>query len=254
MKIQLLRHATLLLSIADLTVLVDPMFGPVGATEPIRDTANQRRNPLVDLPMDEETLGALIESVDAVLVTHTHNDHWDQQARDLLPKSTPIFCQPEDEAKIGGAGFSHVEAVTGPVMWRGLELTRTGGQHGRGRIAELMAPVSGFIARAAGEGVLYIAGDTVWCEDVQDALERYRPEIVVVNAGAAQFNSGGPITMDAADVIQVCQAAPQATVIAVHMEAINHCLESRAALRTAVTLAGTGDRLRIPQDGESVDC
>jgi hypothetical protein len=33
---------------------------------------------------------------------------------------------------------------------------------------------------------LYIAGDTIFCKEVKDALDNYKPDIVVVNAGAAQ--------------------------------------------------------------------
>jgi len=99
---------------------------------------------------------------------------------------------------------------------------------------------------------MYIAGDTVWCDEVEQALELHQPEIIVVNAGAAQFTSGGPITMDADDVINVATAVPEATVIAVHMEAINHCLLSREELRKATEAAAIASRVNIPQDGESV--
>ena len=58
-------------------------------------------------------------------------------------------------------------------------------------MAEMLAPVSGFVLRAKGEAALYIAGDTVWCEDVRKALREYDPKVIVVNAGAAQFLEGG---------------------------------------------------------------
>ena len=98
--------------------------------------------------------------------------------------------------------------------------------------------------------VVYIAGDTVWCDEVKEVLELQRPEVVVVNAGAAQFNSGGVITMDVADVLSVAKAAPDALLIPVHMEAINHCLLTREALRQAVDAAGVGQRVVILGDGE----
>ncbi|WP_442955772.1 hypothetical protein [Paenibacillus sp. y28] len=49
----------------------------------------------------------------------------------------------------------------------------------------------------------------------------------VVNGGAAQFLQGDPTTMDKEDIYQTCLAAPQATIIVSHMEAVNHCLLSR---------------------------
>ena len=71
-----------------------------------------------------------------------------------------------------------------------------------------------------------------------------------MNAGAAQFTSGGPITMTAQDVVNVANSAPKATVIAVHMEAINHCLLSRGALREELIGSGVASQVRVPEDGE----
>ena len=55
--------------------------------------------------------------------------------------------------------------------------------------------------------------------------------------------------MDAGDVLRVTEAAPDAHVIAVHLEAINHCLVGRDELRAAVA----GRRVSIPADGEELD-
>jgi L-ascorbate metabolism protein UlaG (beta-lactamase superfamily) len=100
---------------------------------------------------------------------------------------------------------------------------------------------------------VYVAGDTVWCEEVADALDAHRPDVVVVNAGGARFLEGDPITMTAEDVVAVAHHAPWATIVAVHLEAINHCLETREQLRAATEAAGVAARVRIPADGASVD-
>ncbi len=249
MKIQLLRHATLIVSIGGFEILVDPMLNPAQISEPYQDTPNPKRNPLVELPLDDDALFKRLNTLNAVLVTHTHSDHWDGKAREMLPKTIPVFCQPDDHTKIQEAGFSSVHSVGKKHDWGSIQLDRTEGQHGRGKIGELMAPVSGFVLKADGEPTVYIAGDTIWCDEVKRAMEEYKPDVVVVNAGAAQFNTGGPITMTAEDVVQVSKADPNACVIAVHMEAINHCVLSRIELMEAVVEAGVDSRVQIPQDG-----
>ena len=92
----------------------------------------------------------------------------------------------------------------------GVRVARTGGRHGTGEIADAMAPVSGFVLAAPGEPTLYIAGDTVWCDEVAAALDAHRPDVVVVNAGGARFTEGDPITMTAEDVVAVARHAPRA--------------------------------------------
>ena len=46
-------------------------------------------NPLVDLPMPVEDI---INGIDAVIVTHLHLDHWDDIAKEVLPKRNKIIC------------------------------------------------------------------------------------------------------------------------------------------------------------------
>lgn len=250
MQIQLLRHATLIVEIAGLTLLVDPMLSEAGAMEPVANAAVTQRIPLVPLPLDDDALSALLQRVDAVLVTHTHRDHWDAQARELLPRQVKLFCQPSDEARLRDEGFESAEAVVDRLEWRGVRFARTSGRHGLGEIGQQMGPVSGFVLQAAGEPSLYIAGDTIWCNEVAEALLKYQPHLTVVNAGAAQFLSGGAITMTAQDVVTVCRQLPTTHVIAVHMEALNHCLLTRMELRRILEAEGLSQQVTLPADGE----
>jgi L-ascorbate metabolism protein UlaG (beta-lactamase superfamily) len=252
-RIRFIRHATFVFEVGGLEIMVDPMLAPAGAAEPVANTPNQRRNPLVDLPVNDEETRTLLDEIDAVLVTHTHNDHWDGRAQDLIPKQTPILCQPEDREKIEGAGFQQVISVHDELEWRGVRLTKTGGRHGTGEIGRRMAPVSGFVVREEDSPVLYVAGDTIWCPEVEEALGLHSPDVVVVNAGAARFLEGDPITMTAEDVVRVCRALPDARVVAVHMEAINHCLLTRGELEDELRKESLAGRVKIPADGETFE-
>jgi L-ascorbate metabolism protein UlaG (beta-lactamase superfamily) len=252
-KIHFIRHATFAFEVGPLRVLVDPMLGSTGNGPAVPNTPNQRPNPLVELPLGDDGLSDLIGGTDAVLVTHTHNDHWDGRARDLIPKDRLVLCQPEDEAKISGAGFTNVSAVDPGLAWKGLRLARTRGRHGTGEIGKQMGPVSGFVVQPGDSPSLYVAGDTIWCDEVEEALLAHRPDVIVVNAGAARFLEGDPITMTAEDVARVCRAAPEARVIAVHMGAINHCLLTRAELAEALDTQGLAGRVGIPADGEKLE-
>jgi len=244
-KIQLVRHATLWLQYAGSTLLVDPMFSDQGANPPIPNSDNDRRNPLVPLPGE---LAAWLRP-DAVLVTHLHPDHWDEAAARALPKPAALFCQPGDKDKLGTQGFSDVTEIEDSATFRGITIHRTGGQHGTGEIGRRMGPVSGFVLRAEGEPTLYIAGDTIWCEDVRIALDAHKPDVTIVNAGGAKFVVGDAITMDADDVIEAARHAPYTKVVAVHMDTINHCHATRDVLRTRLEAEKLLGRVAIPEDG-----
>jgi L-ascorbate metabolism protein UlaG (beta-lactamase superfamily) len=247
--VRLIRHATCVIQYGASTLLVDPMLGDQGVMPPINQSPNPRPNPLVPLPMPAD---GVLKGVDAILVTHTHSDHWDAAATTLVPKNTPLLIQPADAAKFAKWEFTAAQSVTETVSWKDIRISRTGGQHGRGAVGQRLAPVSGYVLAASGQPTLYVAGDTVWCPDVAAAIDAHKPDVIIVNAGAAQFLEGGVITMDVDDVVEVCRAAPKARVIAVHMEAINHCVLTRRALRAGLDKAGIKMLVSIPNDGEEL--
>jgi L-ascorbate metabolism protein UlaG (beta-lactamase superfamily) len=246
-RVQLVRHATLLVELGGARFLIDPMLDEPGVRPPIENTPGQRPNPLVPLAIPAHEL---VQGVDAVLVSHLHQDHFDLAAQQALPRDSTLICQPEDSAELSRRGQWKVVPVEDEVECAGVRIHRTGGRHGSGELAQRMGPVSGFVLMA-GSARVYVAGDTVWCPPVAEAIERFRPRLVVVNAGAARFLQGDPITMDVGDVAAVARAADDSTVVAVHMEAINHCLLTRDELRDA--LSQDGLEVAIPEDGQAVE-
>lgn len=250
MRLRFIRHATLLVEYSGHKLLVDPMLSDAGTQPPIDNSPNPRSNPLVALPVPADEL---LEGVEAVLVTHTHRDHWDAAAAQLIPKSLPILGQPEDQQKFRAQGFTRVQPISNSYTWNGIVFSRTAGQHGTGEIGKKMAPVSGFVLEAPGEPTFYIAGDTVWGKEVAEAIRAFQARVTVVNTGAAQFLEGDPITMTAECVISVCRSAPNSQVIAVHMEAVNHCLLTRTDLAFQLEAARVLQQVAIPNDGDWVD-
>ncbi|MNO78204.1 metal-dependent hydrolase [compost metagenome] len=254
MKVTQVRNATLLIHYADTRFLIDPMLSAKGSLPGFEGTANsQLRNPLVELPLP---IDALVD-VDAVIVTHDHPDHWDDAARALIPKHLPILVQHQKDADaILASGFEDVRLLSEQVEFAGIRLQQTEGQHGNDQVmavlAERLGEVSGVVFSHPAEKTLYLAGDTVWNAQVEQALQQHQPEVVILNCGDAQVPGLGSIIMGKEDVAAVYQAAPQATLIASHMEAVNHALLTRRELRDYLGKQGMATRVLVPEDGESI--
>jgi L-ascorbate metabolism protein UlaG (beta-lactamase superfamily) len=246
-KLTLIRSATLRIEYAGRTLLVDPQLDPAGARDAVPNTPNPRPSPLGDLPEPPEVV---VAGLDAVLVTHLHRDHFDDTAKRLLDKHLPLFCQPPDTERLHADGFTDVRSVFGDATFHGILIERTEGQHGRGEIGKAMAPVSGFVLAAAGEPTVYIAGDTILCDEVRQAIGTHDPDVIVVNASAAQFNEGGPIVMDNDDVVALARLVPEADIVAVHFECVSHSTQTRADLRERLRQEGLTN-VSVPEDGAS---
>ena len=246
MHLQLLRNATLKLNYAGRTVLIDPDFGPRHSRPSF---TGRSQNPMVELP---DSIEAILQGVELVIVSHLHQDHFDTVARQIVPKALPLICQPGDETVIRDLGFTSVTPLTDSIRWNGITLTWRKGSHGLGPVVDKMGSVMGFSLEAESEPSVYWAGDTVLYAPVAEAIAATRPEIIITHSCGARWD-GDLIVMDAAETIAVCEAAPASIAVATHMEALDHATVSRQELRRAADQKGIpASRLVIPADGETL--
>jgi L-ascorbate metabolism protein UlaG (beta-lactamase superfamily) len=254
--VRLLRHATLVIRTTvkkeQVTLLVDPMFSPKGAMDPVANAGNDIRIPMVDLPVTPRELEVILATTDHVLLTHTHRDHWDVAAQQTIYRQTSFFCQVEDLEKLKEQGFERVSAAL-PGSWTesmNLKFHWIEGQHGQGEIGKKMGSVNGYVIES-GKQKLYVAGDTIWCKPVEDAIKEHQPDVIIVNAGGAEFLTGGRITMNTWDIKMISKAAPNSKIIAVHMDTVNHCKVTRDILKKFVADTKLANVV-IPADGETL--
>ena len=256
-QVQQIRNATVKIDFAGTTFLVDPMLSAKGAFPGFPGTyRSELRNPLVDLPFSADEV---LKSVEAVVVTHTHTDHWDEAAQKQIPKNMPVFVQNDADAKtIRGQGFKDVRVLKGTTTFNGVKLSKTGGQHGTDLFyadperAQMGGSVMGVVFSAPKAKTVYVAGDTVWRPEVDQALAQHKPDVVILNTGSALVSGfeEHPIIMGKQDTLQATKSAPKAAIVAVHMDSVNHMSLSRKELREFVQDNKIQDRVVIPEDGE----
>lgn len=251
--VRLIRNATLKIQYAGKTILLDPMLGEKG-TEISALGVNLNPRVHLTIPVSE-----VLKGVDFVLLTHAHIDHYDPAAKRLISKNMPWYVQPADYDSVAVKDhFRNTTVIKENVNVGGITIIRIAGNHGRGKLGEMMGASSGYVLKADGQPTLYVMGDCVWNEVTQKAVKEHQPEYIVVNSGGAilppMSKTDGPIIPNEAETMQIiddCPANPR--FIAVHMDAIDHCQTTRAILRNEARHHGTDmSRLIIPEDGESI--
>lgn len=247
--VQLIRNATLVIDYAGKKILVDPMLSAKGA---IDSWAGIQKNPTVELTMPVEDI---VKNVDLVIVTHTHEDHFDKPASSTLNKSVELMMQPADKEFFKKEGFMNAMVVEDQKLWNGITIHRVEGKHGSGKVLEMMGKTSGFVLQAKNQPTIYIVGDTIWNEDIKKDIEKFKPDYIIVNSGGALIKGFGdtPIIMNETQTMALIAASGKAKVIAVHMNALDHCFTTRAILKKkAAELKIAKDKLIIPEDGEKL--
>jgi L-ascorbate metabolism protein UlaG (beta-lactamase superfamily) len=255
MKIQHIRNACMIIHYNEHRILVDPCLNPKGSLPPY--TLFRKRpqlNPIVDLFPNSESV---LSQITSGLITHCrygHFDHLDKSGiRLLAQKQVPVYCNYLDNSYLRRRRINTIplkinqrsEFLTGSI-------TTFPTAHGYGLIGKLMGPGAGYFIELAGDKTIYISGDTVMTQTVSHVLNGLRPDISILNAGTATLDFGRPILMPINELLDFIKTTP-GKVIAVHLDAFNHCLTTRNILRDAVLKEGLSGKVLIPEDGELME-
>jgi L-ascorbate metabolism protein UlaG (beta-lactamase superfamily) len=233
---------TLLIEIGGLRFLTDPTFDFPGsdyATGPV--TLSKTLGPAIDA----SSLG----NIDVVLLSHDHHfDNLDHAGRGLLPRVSQVLTTAEGAHRLGGN-------ATGLIAWEHIDIPAPNGRTLRvigtparhGPIDGDRGPVTGFVLHFidAPENMLYISGDTVWYEGVEETILRFPGiRVAVLFLGAARVSVvPSPLTFTAKEAVRLARALPDAEIVPVHFEGWKHFSESREEVIQAFATAGVGNRL-----------
>ena len=189
-KLTLIRHATLRVEVAGHTLLVDPQLDPAGARAGRAQHAEPAQQPARRAPAARR--GRRRRASTACSLTHLHADHFDETAKRLIPHDLPVFCQPQDAERCTPPASSTRGPCTATRKFGELLIVRTEGRHGTGEIGEKMAPGQRLRARRARRAARLHRRRHDPLRRGAAAVAEHRPDVIVVNAGAARFNAGRP--------------------------------------------------------------
>lgn len=240
-----LRNATALLTLGDHRFVIDPMLGDAGSLIRFKPIGG-RPNPLVPLP--PEATEALASATDAI-VTHDHPDHLDGAgAAWLRGRRLATWTNPVALPALLRRGIDARPLEDGAL---GMRVETIVSAHGKGIVGRLLGHVTGFFLAHPGEPSVLLAGDTILTPALKGAVQRLRPDVLVLPAGAANFGIGGDILLTPDECLELAQLTPGVTVLN-HLEALDHCPTTRRDLVEKVARAGLSTRVRVPADGESL--
>jgi len=250
-------NATVLLRCAGFTVLTDPTFihkhektwlGYGLQTARLTDPAIE----IADLP-----------PLDLVLLSHFHGDHFDQVAERDLDKGLPIVTTPESARELNERGFANTHAIetweTLTVAKGGAELaiTATPGRHGPPGAGLVLPDVMGSVCEfrtGGGETYrLYITGDTLVIDDLQELPRRYPDlDLALLHLGGTMV-FGIMVTMDGKQGVRMLKLVSPKQAIPIHFDDYDVMRSPLSDFQREVEAAGWADRVHYLDRGETYE-
>jgi L-ascorbate metabolism protein UlaG (beta-lactamase superfamily) len=233
---------TVIFEIGGLRVMTDPTLDPPGDFAAGPDYIIKK---LSGPALDD------IGIIDLVLLSHDqHNDNLDKAGRELLTIVPKVLSTPMAAQRLGGT-------VKGMTLWETINInapsgdkitiTATPARHGPNDVEKLAGEVTGFMITINGDSQsgIYLTGDTVFYEGVNEVARKFKPKYVFVFAGAARPRTPFSLTMNSNDVVDTAAAFPDSVIIPVHYEGWSHYSEGRDLLIGSFGALGIADRLKI---------
>jgi L-ascorbate metabolism protein UlaG (beta-lactamase superfamily) len=255
-KVYYIGTATALLEIGGLRLLTDPAFDPAGTTY---TTPTYTLHKLLPPKVTVAQLGP----IDYVLLSHDHHlDNLDHAGMHLLTTAQKVYTTPAAAERLNHQGTRpgddpypagiHAQALEN---WATIELptkdgrilTITGTPCRHGPAGSDRGPVTGFVLNFKGEtkNSIYITGDTVYYEGVEEVARRTDIGLILLFIGAARLAAVGPahLTMTVEESIEAARLFDHAVITPLHFEGWEHFTQGYDEIIREYTAAGLLDRL-----------
>ncbi len=248
-------NATVLLRVAGFTILTDPTFihkheqtwlGGGLHTTRLTDPAIE----LADLP-----------PLDLVLLSHFHGDHFDQVAERELDRSLPIVTTPQSSQDLAEREFTNCipldtwETLDVEKGGARLRITATPARHGPPLVdlvlPDVMGSVLDVITAEDGSVRLYITGDTLVIDELQEIPQRVPDiDIALLHLGGTRV-LGILVSMDAKQGIEAMRIIDPALAIPIHYNDYDVFTSPLSDFQDEVRAAGLEERVQYLRHGET---
>ncbi len=247
--------ATTILRLGAFTLLTDPNFLHEGQRAYLGKGLWSRR---VTEPAMQP---AELPTLDAVLLSHLHGDHFDRVARNELARSQPVITTPPAARRLQRWGFE----TRGLDTWQSETLTRgeetltieaLPAVHARGVMGALLPPVMGSLLehRVGGEvrRRVYVSGDTLTGDHVSEIARRHPDiDVAVVHLGGTRVLLH-TVTMDAGQGVDFLRRIQPGKAVPVHYDDYHVFRSPLSAFEERCRDEGFADLVHPVRRGETV--
>jgi L-ascorbate metabolism protein UlaG (beta-lactamase superfamily) len=247
--------ATTLIRLGSFTVLTDPNFLHRGQRAYLgRGLWTRRLTEPASQPAD-------LPSLDAVVLSHLHGDHFDRIARRELDRSVPVVTTEHAADRLRRYGFD-----TNPLpTWRTWDLTKAAetltvealpGVHAYGVLGRLLPPVMGsLLVHRVGDQVtrrVYLSGDTLTGAHLDHIRERHPDiDVAVIHLGGTRVLFA-TVTMDGRQGLDCIRRVRPRLTVPVHYDDYRAFQSPLSDFLTEVSADSEGWRIETPVRGQTV--
>ena len=261
-SIQWLGGPTALLEYGQLRAITDPMLGARGPNAFVLPKHPSTGEPNAEIARYVALPSYSLAGLGAILISHTHNDHVDARAKELLPKTVPLVVAAAGAESMRAAGFTDV---------RGLDWGETTTiSAGTTTLRVLAVPAHHAhepdLDREVGKGNGYIlewhdgdhsyraywTGDAVLSDETQHFTEQFgQVDLLLPHMGGVGGDGHrGLRTMNAEEALELTRRVRPKLVMPIHHTTFAHYREPIEALEQLAAEQGEAERFRFLTLGE----
>lgn len=254
-SVYFIGNATLLIRYAGFTILTDPTF--VHMHEKVNLGYGLKSKRLTNPALDIRNL----PSIDLIVLSHFHGDHFDQAAQRDLDKSLPIVTTPHSAKELNKRGFNNTHKLD---KWQSVSfskgdakivITATPGRHGPLPISMLLPSVMGSVLDFQGPNNnlfrLYITGDTLVYGQIKEIAKRYNDvDIALLHLGGTRI-MGIFVTMNGKQGVEMFNIINPKIAIPIHYNDYDVFKSPLEDFKAEIKKAGLDNRVHYLTHGDT---